>query len=1023
MAVGNGTAASPAMDEQLYSRQLYLLGHEAMQAMQTSTVMVVGVGGVGMEIAKNVILAGVKAVILLDDTLVSDADLSAGYYFKESDVGRVRRAQAAYQHLASLNRYVHVEVRQGPFDASMTKSMGLSVLVWAVPSPNEKQTVEVNAMCISAGVKFIQADVFGVCGMVFVDNGDRFVVRDRDGEPPLEGMVSAITNEPHAVVTCYDETRHGLSSGDFVAFEEVEGMTEVNSTTPKKVEVLGPYTFSIDQDTTTYGVYKNGGRFRQVKFPLEVTARRLGECLEHPSIAPVDFGKIEVATQVHLLHRALSAFGRPPRADTWTDADAIVDLIKARYKDANIDASMLRRLARCAAHCIAPIAAAIGGIAAQEVLKSCSGKFTPLDQQLYFDCVEILPADDIDVSEFSLGDVDRRYTSQVAIVGRTIHNLIVSTNAFIVGAGAIGCEVLKNWAMMGVGSGQDGHITVTDMDTIERSNLNRQFLFRDKDVGQLKSSAAAAAVRAMNPHIKVVSHSNRVGGETEDIYDDNFWTSLTVVCTALDNVDARLYVDQRCVYYQKPLMESGTMGAKGNTQIVVPHLTESYGATRDPPEKSIPICTLKNFPSQIEHTIQWARDLFEGLFKSCVDSTNQYLSEGSDFLKNLRREQPNGELETLRTIRSYLALERPMTFDDCIMWARLLFEREFNHNIRQLLHTFPADSTTATGAPFWSGPKRAPSPVEFDPADPVHMSFVEAAANLRAFNYGLSGSAYTADRYMAVMRDMMIAEFQPKKNVRIAANDEELKSMSAADADEDPDAACETIVRELPSPSTLAGYRLTPAEFEKDDDTNFHMHFVTACSNLRARNYRIKEASLHDTRRIAGKIIPAIATTTGLVSGLICLELFKLLQQKPLEAYRNCFANLALPLFSFAEPVAPLVKEAAVGEDGSQVMKWTQWDRIEIDIGDCTLKQLIDHISKRFSCDLDMLSFGPSMLFAFFHGAAVRQARLSMPLTKLIEQVAKVSVSPKQQYISLEACLTNANGEEVDIPSLRVKLF
>lgn len=308
------------------------------------------------------------------------------------------------------------------------------------------------------------------------------------------------------------------------------------------------------------------------------------------------------------------------------------------------------------------------------MLKSCSGKFTPLDQQLYFDCVEILPADDIDVSEFSLGDVDRRYTSQVAIVGRTIHNLIVSTNAFIVGAGAIGCEVLKNWAMMGVGSGQDGHITVTDMDTIERSNLNRQFLFRDKDVGQLKSSAAAAAVRAMNPHIKVVSHSNRVGGETEDIYDDNFWTSLTVVCTALDNVDARLYVDQRCVYYQKPLMESGTMGAKGNTQIVVPHLTESYGATRDPPEKSIPICTLKNFPSQIEHTIQWARDLFEGLFKSCVDSTNQYLSEGSDFLKNLRREQPNGELETLRTIRSYLALERPMTFDDCIMWARLLFE-------------------------------------------------------------------------------------------------------------------------------------------------------------------------------------------------------------------------------------------------------------------------------------------------------------------------------------------------------------
>jgi ubiquitin-activating enzyme E1 len=116
----------------------------------------------------------------------------------------------------------------------------------------------------------------------------------------------------------------------------------------------------------------------------------------------------------------------------------------------------------------------------------------------------------------------------------------------------------------------------------------------------------------------------------------------------------------------------------------------------------------------------------------------------------------------------------------------------------------------------------------------------------------------------------------------------------------------------LPSPASLAGYRVHPVEFEKDDDTNFHMEFVTACSNLRARNYRIKEESKHNTKQIAGKIIPAIATTTALVAGLIALELYKIVQKKPIESYRCAFANLALPLFSFSEPFAPAFKTSIV---------------------------------------------------------------------------------------------------------------
>ena len=156
-----------------------------------------------------------------------------------------------------------------------------------------------------------------------------------------------------------------------------------------------------------------------------------------------------------------------------------------------------------------------------------------------------------------------------------------------------------------------------------------------------KSDTAAAAVSQINPHIRVTSHQNRVGPETEHVYDDDFFQNLDGVASALDTVDAHkcrgwvrtrtepcfcfwegvssvlmftssssvdfaagMYMDCRCVYYRKPLLESGTLGTQGNVQVVIPFLTESYSSSQDPPEKSTPICTLKNFPNAIEHTLQ-----------------------------------------------------------------------------------------------------------------------------------------------------------------------------------------------------------------------------------------------------------------------------------------------------------------------------------------------------------------------------------------------------------------------------------
>jgi ubiquitin-activating enzyme E1 len=141
-------------------------------------------------------------------------------------------------------------------------------------------------------------------------------------------------------------------------------------------------------------------------------------------------------------------------------------------------------------------------------------------------------------------------------------------------------------------SQKPGAITVTDMDVIEKSNLSRQFLYRNSDIGKLKSTTAQNAALQMNPSLNIVAMTSRVGTDTESIFTDLFWSNQDCVCNALDNVQARQYVDKRCVFYGKPLVESGTLGTKGNVQVVKPFMTESYSDSQDPPDKGY-ICKLR----------------------------------------------------------------------------------------------------------------------------------------------------------------------------------------------------------------------------------------------------------------------------------------------------------------------------------------------------------------------------------------------------------------------------------------------
>lgn len=982
--------------------------------MSQSNVLICGMKGLGVEIAKNVILAGVKSVTLYDPLPAQISDLSSQFFLQVSDVGKPR-AKACVSRLAELNNYVPVSVLEGDLESQVSKFQ----VVVVTDMPIDQQ-LRINDITHSKGIKFISADIRGLFGATFNDFGEEFVVTDQNGEEPVSGMIAAISKEEAGAVACLEDHRHGLEDGDYVTFHEIKGMTELNGAEPMKVSVTGPFNFKIG-DTRSFGNYVNGGIFTQVKQPKTLKFLSLRHSLDTPEFVISDFAKFDRPGQLHVGFQALHAFqkknGCLPRPHHDNDSVEFLQMAasinKATASPVEIDEKLLRELSYQARGDLTPMAAVIGGLVAQEVLKACSGKFNPVHQFMYFDSLESLPTSTDTVrNEASCAPRGSRYDGSIAVFGSDFQNKIANARQFLVGAGAIGCEMLKNWAMLGLGSGADGYIKVTDMDTIEKSNLNRQFLFRPKDVTKLKSECAATAVQAMNPDLtgKIVAFSDRVGPDTESVFGDDFWAPLTGVTNALDNVDARKYMDRRCVFYKKPLLESGTLGTKGNTQVVLPHVTESYSSSNDPPEKSIPICTLKNFPNAIEHTIQWGRDLFDGLFRGPAENVNMYLTQ-PNFIESTLKQSGN-QKEVIESVHSFLVDSRPMNFDQCVAWARLKFEDLFVNQIKQLLFNFPADAVTSSGTPFWTGPKRAPTPLVFSSDNPLHLDFIISTANLHAFNYGMKGERNPA-YFKSALASVKVPEFVPKSGVKIQVTENEANQQQQGNSDAD---ELSSLIDSLPAPSTLVGFRLSPADFEKDDDTNFHIDFITASSNLRASNYGITVADRHKTKFIAGKIIPAIATTTSLVTGLVCLELFKIIDGKTkIDDYKNGFVNLALPFFGFSEPIAaPKMKY----NDGKE---WTLWDRFEVD-GDLSLEQLISLFKTKHDLEITMLSSGVSMLYSFFLPKKKLEERMKLPMSQLVQLISKKPIPPHTNSVVLEICANDKEGEDVEVPYILMKV-
>lgn len=402
-------------------------------------------------------------------------------------------------------------------------------------------------------------------------------------------------------------------------------------------------------------------------------------------------------------------------------------------------------------------------------------------------------------------------------------NAIKGAKILMVGAGGIGCELLKTLALSGF---QDIHII--DMDTIEVSNLNRQFLFRQSHVGQSKAKVARDAVLKFRPHISITAYHANV--KSSDFKVD-FFKQFNVVLNGLDNLDARRHVNRICLAAGVPLVESGTTGFLGQVAVHVKDKTECYECYPKPAPKTYPVCTITSTPSKFVHCIVWAKDLLFAKFFGDRNQENDLNVRSSDGASSSEHSDDVFERRNDEDVQSY---------------GRRIYDHVFGYNIEMAL----------SNEETWKNRTRP---------KPIYCRDV-LSDNQQNGNLDKCGSCSD----LASVSAMASLGLKNPQDVWSLAENSKV------------------FLEALKSFFLKRDKEIGSLTFDKDDQ--LAVEFVTAAANVRAASFGIPMHSLFEAKGIAGNIVHAVATTNAIVAGLIVIEAIKLLTMD-LEKLRMTYCN------------------------------------------------------------------------------------------------------------------------------------
>ena len=909
--------------ENLYSRQIGTYGEEAMKKILNLNILILGIKGLGIEVAKNIILTGPNSVFIYDNNICELRDMGTNYYLKKEDINKNRIDYSSFQFLSNLNPYTKVkilDVKQSDnlFD-EISKNHFDVIVQTDIQSKND--TILFNEFCRKNNIKFIYGAVLGLSGFIFSDFGNNHIILDKYGIEPKRYLCLDIKNDDNnkSLVAVVNDFKNPLrlETGDYVIFKNIKGMTELNDNKPRVITINDDKSFYIEDDISKYKKYEGNGDIYEYKSPEKINHLSFQNNIALPfnrssikeNFVEQDENKPNTNKLYFSIFLAIKEYLDDNNNDIYKliateeiekiierseilfdriiKNDKKIGIYHEGYDEKEIqhfDKKIAYNIIKYSQYKIIPICSILGGFISQEIIKTI-GKYNPLNQWMFFNLYD---------PNFNYGNIiekskiNNRYHDLVCIFGKEIQERLQKLNIFIAGAGAVGCELLKNLALLGISTEENSLLTVTDYDNIEISNLNRQFLFNNKNIGQSKSIIACNETKKMNNDIRCCGKNYKICKETENIFNEAFWKSQNIIISAVDSDETREYLNQKCFKYDKILINSGTSGVRGKANIIIPRITYPLQIEEEEDNADYPMCTIKFYPSKIEHCIEWSRSLFHELFFENIKIFNIFISNKDNFINNISEEPNEIFLEKYLIIRNIFNIlnndnEKQKTYK-IIELAVQYFYRFYIKSIENLLLIYPNKKNT-DGELFWSGEKKKPCPLKsLDTNDKMTIKFVSSFCNIFSNCLGLKlDDNYLEDNKLKLTVQKIFGVIENKNN-----NDKKNERKEQMNE-------MKNILIIVNSKNNI-NWEINEEIFNKDNYT--HIEFIQSSANLRAKNYSIEEVNMNKALMIAGNIIASVPTSTSSIVGYISFQIINLMYTRDIQnVIKNAFLDLGSNTF------------------------------------------------------------------------------------------------------------------------------
>ena len=1074
---------------ELYSRQLGIIDSDSMTKLTSMKYLIIGLRGLGVEILKNLILEGPKRVDIYDPNYININDLNSNYFVKEKDINKIRD-EIIIEKIKDLNPFVQSDIIRPNYNLENNNYENeLKFILSKIEKYNmiiitefiSKNSInKINSICKKLNKGLIYSCALGLSGFLFNFFSNEHIVSSPSEKNDTYYPIKNIIKGEETIIQL-EKSLEGfpdIIEDDYIKLRDINGINEFNEDKIYKItKRISISEYKININSKNFNDYTYGGFLQVISLPVKMSFQTLEENIKNPmkdkelDIINTPFiGRSdivhsiiislynnnyntkdkntqkrsyiidedilpninEIIFQKEIIESAKIIYNNSKnKKENWIQLEDIYDET-SEFKE--FDEDMVKNLCLYLKFEIPPITSFLGGIVAQEAIK-LTGRFTPFNQWFEFEFNYLSTKNEKLKENHNMKP--SRYYEQIQIFGEEVQKKINSLKIFIVGVGAIGCEYLKNFAMMGISSGKNGILTITDFDKIELSNLNRQFLFRENNIGQFKSEVAEYYIKQMNNSINILTHKKFVGAETENIFSDKFWDEQDIIFNAVDNVKARFYLNDKVCIHQKYHFDAGTLGVNSSCGFFMKNISSTYKDQNK--DKKIEddnnnnlrdngLCTIHSFPTCIKHCIAWALNEYKYLFSKLIIELNEIINgDIINFYKILSKEFYK-KLK-IKEISDIFDIFINKNFNKAIVFSYEYFMNKFNFEIKKILIENPENSRDKEGKSFYNGSKHMPKELNFnisDELDSLIINYIKSLANLIFDCLGLKKNETDKNLGGSDIKKICLNSNIPNYDI---INYKSLKSGIVYNKE-----YCQKFIHNIQqklinnlSLNSIEDIKFTEVNFEKDNYNKNQYNFIYSCSNLRAINFQIPQGDFITIKNLSSNIVPSIVTSNAVITGLVSMQIYllaKLMLDKEknynnildtndaLNLFRNYYIDLGKNSYSFSHiPKKVIIKTPNI----FNMKSYNAWDSIIIK-GPKSINDFTKYFLEKYKVKIISIFSGKSLLF---NATFEQKENFEKTIEVFYKKVKGLQNFSEQKYLILEINAKTIDEKEANLPRIK----